>query len=119
MLHAADIISTVKHIVENDRQLMPLAGVADLEPGDLRGTSSNPLLRVPLEAILSDTPAPIPLPCDARAQHLTVPDPVTTLFMDAHQLLPPSQCLDPFVHHLPDETVLSCDESEAPLAQPT
>ena len=60
MLHAADIISTVKHIVENDRQLMPLAGVADLEPGDLRGTSSNPLLRVPLEAILSDTPAPTP-----------------------------------------------------------
>ena len=39
--------------------------------------------------------------------------------MDADQLLPPPQCLDPFIHHLRDETVPSCDEPEASLAQPT
>ena len=48
MLHAADAVSTEKHIVENGRQDIPLAGFADLDPGSLLGTSSSPLLRVPL-----------------------------------------------------------------------
>ena len=74
---------------------------------------------MPLEAILSETPTPTPLPCGARAQQFTVPGPVTAPSMDADQLLPPPQCLDPFIHHLRDETVPSCDESEASLAQPT
>ena len=69
--------------------------------------------------MLSDTPAPTPLNCDARAQQLTVPGPVTTSSTDVDQLLPPPQYLDPFVHHLRDETVPPCDESEASLAQPT
>ena len=59
---------------------------------------------MPLEAILSDTPAPTPLSSDARAQHFTVPDPITAPSMDADQLLPPPQCLDPFIHYLRDET---------------
>ena len=50
MLHAADNFSTEEHIVENGRQVIPSTGVADLEPGALLGTSSTPLLRVPLEA---------------------------------------------------------------------
>ena len=116
MLHVADNVSTEEHIVENGRQFIPLAGVADLEPGALLGTSSSPLRRVPLEAILSDTPAPIRLLCDASAQQLTVPGPVTAPSTDADQLLPPLQYLDPFVHHLRDETVPPCDESEASLA---
>ena len=119
MLHAADNFSTEEHIVENDRQFIPFAGVADLQAGALLGTSFGPLLRLPLEAILSDTPTPIPLLCDARAQQLTVPGPVTAPSTDADQLLPPLQYLDPFVHHLRDETVPPCDESEASLAQPT
>ena len=95
MLHATDIFSTEEHIVENGRQVIPSAGVADLEPSALLGTSSSPLLRVPLEAILSNTPAPIPLPCADRAQHFTVPGPVTARSMDPDQLLTPSQCLAP------------------------
>ena len=96
-------MSTEKHIVENGRQLIPLADVADLEPGALLDTSSSPLLRVPLEVVLSDTPAPTPLPCDAGAHHFTVPSPIADLSMDADQPLPPPQCLDPFVHHLRDQ----------------
>ena len=38
--------------------------------------------------------------------------------MDADQLLPSPQCLDPFIYYLRDETVPPCDESEASLAQP-
>ena len=105
--------------MENGRQFIPLSGVADLDAGAILGTSSGPLLRAPLEAILSDTPAPTPLPYGARAQQLTVLGPATDPSTGEDQLLPPPHCLDPFVHHLPDETVLSCDESEAPLAQPT
>ena len=69
MLHAADSFSTEEYITENGRQRIPLDGVADLEPGTLLGTSSSPQVRLPLEAILSDTPAPSPLLCDTRAQH--------------------------------------------------
>ena len=99
--------------------ISPLAGVADLEPGALLGISSSPLLRAPLEAIMFDTPAPTLLPCDARERHFSVPGPVTAPSMDADQLLPLSQCLDPFIHHLCDATVLPCHESEAPVAQST
>ena len=119
MLHAADIFSTEEHIVENGHQLNPLAGVVDLEPGALLGTFASALLRVPLEAILSDIPASSPLPCDARAQHFTVPTPVTAPSMAVDQFLLPPQFLDPFVHHLRDETVPPYDESEASSAQPT
>ena len=89
MLHAADIFSSEEHVVKNGRQFIPLAGVTDLEPGALIGTCCGPLLRVPLQIIPSDTPAPSPLPCDPRAQHLTVPGPVAAPSMDADQLLPP------------------------------
>ena len=41
MPHAADIFCTEEHIVENGRQLSPLASVTDLEPGALIGTSSS------------------------------------------------------------------------------
>ena len=44
MLHAADIFSTEEHIVENEHHAVSLAGVANLEPGALLGTSSSPLL---------------------------------------------------------------------------
>ena len=77
------IFFTKKHVVENARQLILLAGVADIEPG----TSSSSLLRVPLEAVLSDTLAPTPLLCDASAHHFTVPDPLTAPSMDADHLL--------------------------------
>ena len=66
-------------------------------------------MRVPLEAILSDAPAPTPLPCSDHARNFTVRGPVTA----------PSMDVDPFIRHLRDETIPPCDESEASLAQPT
>ena len=40
-----------EHFVGSGRQTIPLAGYRDLEPGDILGTASAPLLRVPLEAL--------------------------------------------------------------------
>ena len=42
-----------EHFVGSDRQIIPLAGYRDLEPGDILSTASTPLLRVPLEALAS------------------------------------------------------------------
>ena len=105
--------------MQKGRQLIVLARVVDLEQGALLGTSSSPLLRVPLEAVLYDTPALTPLSCNASAHHFTVPGPVTTPSMDADQLLLPPQCWHPFVHHLRDEPAPTCDESAASSAAPT
>lgn len=69
-------------MVANGRELIPSAGVADLEPGALLGISSGPLLRVPLADVLSDTPAPAPLRCDAGAHLFTDRGPGTAPLTD-------------------------------------
>ena len=95
MLHAATDVSAEEHIVGNGRQLIPLAGAADLDPGTLLGTSSSPLLRLPLETVLSEAPAPSLRP---HGSGFSVPGTVPSHSMGVDQ---PSQppCLDPFVHH--------------------
>ena len=40
-----------ERFVSSGRQLIPLTGYPDLEPGDVLGTASSPLLRAPLEAL--------------------------------------------------------------------
>ena len=40
-----------EHFVASGRQTIPLTGLRDLEPGDILGTASHPLLRVPLETL--------------------------------------------------------------------
>ena len=45
-LHAATGFSAEERIVENGRRFIPLAGVADLDPGALLDTFSSPLVRV-------------------------------------------------------------------------
>ena len=40
-----------ERFVSSGRQLIPLTGYQDLKPGDVLGTASSPLLRVPLEAL--------------------------------------------------------------------
>ena len=95
VLHAAYNCSTEKLIVENVHQFIVLAVVAAQEADALLDTSSEPLLRVPLEAILSDIPAPTPLLCDVRAHQLTVPGTVTAPSTDAVQRLPLPPCLIP------------------------
>lgn len=49
MLPQPDLLSVVEHFVVSGRQVLPVTGVADLEPGDLVGVAHSPLLRVPLD----------------------------------------------------------------------
>ena len=59
-----------ERFVSSGRQLIPLTGYQDLEPGDVLGTASSPLLRVPLEApTLHDVPADV----SALAESPTTP----------------------------------------------
>ena len=51
MLPQPDIFSMQEHFVASGRQVLPLTGVADLEPGDLVGVAHAPLLSVPLDAL--------------------------------------------------------------------
>ena len=47
-LHSSD---PSERFVSSGRQIIPLTGYQDLEPGDVLDTASSPLLRVPLEAL--------------------------------------------------------------------
>ena len=51
MLPRSSFLSTQKHFVASGRLLLPLTGVADLEPGDLVGVAHAPLLSVLLGAL--------------------------------------------------------------------
>ena len=49
-----------ERFVSSDRQMIFLTGYQDLEPGDVPGTASSPLLRVPLETLtLYDVPVDV------------------------------------------------------------
>ena len=41
----------IEHFVASGRQTIPITGLRGLEPGDILGTASHPLLRVPLEIL--------------------------------------------------------------------
>ena len=62
MLPQPGILSMQEHFVASGRQVLPLTGVADLEPGDLVGVAHAPLLRVPLDASQHVTHAAEPHP---------------------------------------------------------
>ena len=59
-----------KRFVSSGRQLIPLTGYQDLEPGDVLGTASSPLLRVPLKTL---TPSASPADVSALAESSTSP----------------------------------------------
>ena len=68
----------LERVVSSGRQLIPLTGYQDLEPGDILGTASSPLLRVSLEALsLHDALADVsalaesPTPPHSRFPHPT------------------------------------------------
>ena len=48
MLPQPGIISMQEHFVASGRQVLPLTGVADLEPGDLVGVGHAPILSLPV-----------------------------------------------------------------------
>ena len=67
---ALDDSDPSERFVSSGRQLIPLTGYQDLEPGDVLGTASSPLLRVPLEALtLHNVPADV----SALAESPTTP----------------------------------------------
>ena len=57
MLPQPGIFTMQEHFVASGRQVLPLTGVADLEPGDLVGVAHAPLLSVPLGALQHSTHA--------------------------------------------------------------
>ena len=62
MLPQPSILSMQEHFVSSGRQVLPLTGVGDLEPGDLVGVAHAPLLSVPLGALQYATHAAEPHP---------------------------------------------------------
>ena len=57
LLPVHDDLNPPERFVSSDRQSISLTGYQELEPGDVPGTASSPLLRVPLEALtLHDVP---------------------------------------------------------------
>ena len=74
----------LEHFVSSGQQSIPLAGYQELEPGDVLGTASSPLLPVPLKALtlhdvtvevsaLAESPT---APASQTAlPHSTTPDP--------------------------------------------
>ena len=68
--------------VPSGRELIPLTGYQDLEPGDALGTASSPLIRVPLEALtLYDVPADVSALAESSiaSASQTAPPPNTAL----------------------------------------
>ena len=77
-LHPAhDDSDPSERFVSSGRQLIPLTGYQDLEPGDVLGTASSPLLRVPLEALTLHKSRPTSQPSPSRLppQHRRRPPP--------------------------------------------
>ena len=67
---APDSSDPSERFVSSGRQLIPLTGCQDLEPGDVLGTASSPFLRVPLEALTLHN---VPTDVSALAESPTTP----------------------------------------------
>ena len=82
----------LERFVSSGRQLIPLTGYQDLEPGDVLGTASSPLLRVPLEVLsLHDALADVSALAEPPTSPQPVPPPhITSDSPDA----PPPELLD-------------------------
>ena len=66
ILPQPDILSGQKHFVASGRQVLPLIGVAELEPGYLVGVADSPLLRILLGALQHPIKAAGPHPGQTR-----------------------------------------------------
>ena len=103
LLPVHDDSNLSERFVSSGRQLIPLSGYYhDLEPDDVLGTASSPLLRVPLEALtLHDVPADV----SARAESSitpasqTAPSPNTALDSPDE---PPPELLHRLEHNPPE-----------------
>ena len=70
LLPAHDDSNPSEQFVSSGRQLISLTGYQDLKPGDVLGTASSPLPRVPLEAL---TPHNVPPDVSVLAESPTTP----------------------------------------------
>ena len=85
-----------ERFVSSGRQPIPLMGHQELEPGDVLGTASSPVLRVPLEALtLHDVPADV----SALAGSSTTPASQTAL-PHSTTLNPPDEPPPELLHRL-------------------
>ena len=119
-IHGATDFSVDENLVGNGLQQIPLASTAELEPGDLLGTSPCPLLRVAVESFLfDDDSASSSTPGSPVDSRMFAPGPVTS---HTAGLSPAPACADPFVHHVdskppiggPGAAKLTSDELEQP-----
>ena len=84
---APDSSDPLERFVSSGRQFVPLTGYHDLEPGDVLGTASSPLLRVPLEAMTLHN---VPTDVSALAESSTTPpSPSLTTASDFRDEPPP------------------------------
>ena len=90
-----DVSSNEEIFVSDGRQFVPLAGAAELEPGDLLGTAAAPLMRVPVEHLEQQF-------SDEADTSCSVPGPILGSTEDnANRTVDPQvRCHDPFVHNL-------------------
>jgi len=104
MLPQTSMFSSEEHFVSNGRQRLPLAGISSLQPGDVLGTASAPLLQIPLSSVpcddsddelpdFADENVTAPEPCDSGEW---IPGPVPST--KANNPVCPIE--DPFVYNL-------------------
>ena len=98
LLPVHDDSNPSEYFVSSGRQSTPLMGYQELEPGDVLGTASLPLLRVPLESlthhdVTADVSALAELPA-ARASQTALPHSTTPDFPDE----PPPELLHRLDH---------------------
>ena len=94
LLPANDDSYPLERFVSSGRQLIPLTRYKDLEPGDILGTASSPLLRVSLEALsLHDVLADVSALAESPAPPSPQPVPPPNITSDSSDE-PPSQLLD-------------------------
>ena len=91
-----DSSDSSERFVSSGRQLIPLTGYQDLEPGDVLGTTSSPLLRVPLEAL---TLRNIPTDVSALAESPTTPAPPSLTTASDFPDEPPPELLNRLDHN--------------------
>ena len=87
-----DLLVNEVLFVSNGRQFVPIAGAAELEPGDILGFASAPLLRVPVNSIRHLEPS--------GDGHNMTPGPVESGRQDSPTPQLTSFCDDPFVHNV-------------------
>ncbi len=111
MLPQTAMFSSEEHFVSNGRQRIPLAGVSFLQPGDVLGLASAPLLQIPLSAVPRDDLSE-ELPSSSEHSSEDILGPVSS--GDGSSVSPTS---DPFVYNLherPDGSAEDVPDASSP-----